>query len=688
MNLLQNITIKNKLLLNVIVPIISILIISLLAIQEHNVKSKEYKIFDKVVKLDVMLSKLLHQMQKERGYTAGYISSNGKNFVQKLPQQQQSTDKVIQDLESYMQDSNVRELLYGDVPKSLNNALEALEKIKSIRSQVKTLSIDSKNAIAYYTNINTDFLHFIAKTSHLAVDSELTYNTLAYYNFLQSKERAGIERAIGSAVFTNTTFIKGAKSKLESLISEQNSYMDSFDTLASKNIVLFKESIMNAKAVEDVKQMRSILFGSKKVDGFGVDASHWFETVSKKIDLLKIVDDYISEELIQNAHSKYADEYRSFILHIVICIIVILITSVLSFVITKDISGSVSKMSDGVKQFLEFLNRQHNIIEKIDINGKDEMGDVAKMINENIDKINDEIENDMLCVGETILTLNKMEQGYFNCRVHSKASNPQIQTLATTINKMLDTQSSIMGDILSVLNEYAKYNYIDTIHLDTKVGGETKDIVDNINKLGSAITEMLNNSYKSSNELLIKSDFLKEKMDSLSASTMEQSQRLEKTATSMMLITQSIEDTSQRSQEVVAQSRDIKTVVEIIGDIAEQTNLLALNAAIESARAGEHGRGFAVVADEVRKLAERTQKSLSEINTNINILAQSINDIGVSIDEQSQSVSEVNEAISRIDQSTTVDSKTTNEVSAVANEVKEMSSSILDEVQKNKFLKS
>ncbi len=654
----------------------------------ENHMSKDLQATSKNGKNAILITKLIanmiHETQKERGATAGFIGSKGKKFTKALPKQRKLSDKRIAlflkkigKLKAFKDDKQLQ--------KDIHLALSSVHQLKNVRKGVDDFTLPAKQAIGYYTANNTRFLNIVADLIAKVQTAQQTRKITAFYNFLMSKERAGIERAVLTNSFARNKFLPGMKDKFVKLVTEQNAYITSFLAVADNGVRAYYFKTMQGKAVDEVNRMRTVAFNAKTIGGFGVSASYWFDMITQKINLLKKVDDHLSKKLVGVSDDKYTQVYSSLIVYTTVMLLVILLTVILSYVISKNITNSIDKISHGMKQFLEFLNRRHNVIEKIDLEGSDELAVVAQMVNDQTDQINEGIEDDMLCVGEAILVLNKVQQGDYKCRVQTKASNSQIQTLANTINKMLDVQSNVMQDILAGLDKYANYNYLDTIALDSRISGETKAVVDGINALGSAIVSLLQESYKTSTELLAQADILQTQMASLQKSASEQASQLDLTSSSVMQITESIDDTSNRAQAVVSQSNDIKNVVGIISDIAEQTNLLALNAAIEAARAGEHGRGFAVVADEVRKLAEGTQKSLSEINANISVLSQSIIDIESSIKEQSLNANQINSAVSEVDEGTKTNAKTAINVSEIAVQVQEMASQALENIKKNKF---
>ena len=126
-------------------------------------------------------------------------------------------------------------------------------------------------------------------------------------------------------------------------------------------------------------------------------------------------------------------------------------------------------------------------------------------------------------------------------------------------------------------------------------------------------------------------------------------------------------------------------MVYFFGDIADQINLLALNAAIEAARAGEHGRGFAVVADEVRNLAEKTQKSLAEIETNTNILVQSIGDMSSAINSSADEIVQINESVSQLQRDTQMSTKIAEQSSQISQSVGDIANQLIQDAAKKKF---
>ncbi len=692
-----------------------------------------------VVVLAQSLSDMLHETQKERGATAGYLGSKGTKFKNELPSQRENTNNKLLALKSTLNKLKI-DAYSRDIQNNIKKSMLNIEQTLALRSKVDSLSIPTKDAIKAYTNMNAQFLNTIAAIAKLPKDSKVSATLITFYNFLMSKERAGIERAIMSNVFASNKFTGDSKNKFATLVTEQNTFNKSFLATANKEISEFYKKTLTGSDIIEVNKMREIAFKADTIGGFGVDSTYWFNAISEKINRLKKVDDFQANLLIKDATRIANESYQSFLTVIIAAIVLIICGLLLGITIANKMVISLENFQKGLKEFFSFLNYESKDVSLLTNESKDEFGQMTNSINDNITKTKENILQDRKLIDETIQISNRISKGHLDGKISENSANPALNELKDILNGTIEGLNGNLKEIESVLISYSNLDYLPTIKNDEMEGVIAK-LIEDINKLGETVTKTLIINKRNGMILETDADVLLQNVDNLNTTSNEAASSLEETAAALEEITSTIvsnnsnlstmttyadkvtssaksgeelaNNTMRAMDEINDEVGSITEAIRVIDQIAFQTNILSLNAAVEAAKAGDAGKGFAVVAQEVRNLASRSSESAKQIkdivesataranvgkeiannmlegyvefNTDIEKTISLMYDVNSSSKEQQAGIVQINQAVAQIDQQTQFNAASAAKTYEIAIATKKLSESIVTEANKKEF---
>jgi methyl-accepting chemotaxis protein len=207
-----------------VVPVLGIFAMATLYVISGFKDIKKLDTISNAVVYSTKVSEVVHNLQKERGSSAGFISSKGIKFTDELRGIRKDTDQSMAQLDSYYKSLD-RSEYSGDFLQKIDKAINNLSKLKDIREKVDSLSVAVSVPVDYYTATNGDFLNSIEEITKMSQNAEVNNNINAFVNFLYSKERAGLERAVLSSTFSADNFANGFYERFIGLLNAQDIYV-------------------------------------------------------------------------------------------------------------------------------------------------------------------------------------------------------------------------------------------------------------------------------------------------------------------------------------------------------------------------------------------------------------------------------------------------------------------------------
>ncbi|MAK63107.1 MAG: hypothetical protein CMK09_19225 [Ponticaulis sp.] len=575
---LSSLSIQNKLILASAPPILALTIFAGLFGWGEFQHSRQMSKTVQVTQFTTDLSDLVHELQKERGRTAGFVSSKGGDVqTEGLTEQKQATNAALANFISAAE--RAENLFHTEEQKAhlqtVNRLLDGLERH---RNQVGTLQLGVPQSVGAYTEIVNALIRLVQDELSLIATTEMSTEMTGLISLMRAKEAAGLERAQGNAAFSSSEMPAARHQAIMSLASQQVGMFDEFRNTMPVEWTSRLETLLAGQSSSQVDTARERLIQA----GYGGElngytSSEWFDLTTRRINELKALEDALLASIGQRAMAVKASTDLRVALIGVMVLLVVLPAIVFAYFLINNIVGPMKEITDN----LDRLAKGDLDVKVSGTDRGDEIGVLASaaqqfmmMSAQREQLVEENRRNEQEALHERRKVLSQMANEV------ETATGESVRDIVTVADSLVETASRIQSTLSDAMSNADNANAATSSSLE-----DTQRASDLAAELNAAIQEVA--------ESIVRGD------------------QLARDAVVMATDSKScVEDLNEATQQ-------IGDFVRVITELADQTNLLALNATIESARAGEHGKGFAVVASEIKQLASQTNKSATQITERV-----------------------------------------------------------------------